>query len=405
MSTPLALSPNLRGVPDLRGVLEASVLDLAELFPAGPAAKRRAPLVIALCLLAALALAAATFARTQGSSGTAEEVVRIPLDEQRFVASLNVDDQAELLALGTDAAARNAAIPLSALPLEPVGKFQLGANSQGAGAYPTALRCLTQAVYYEAAVEPMQGRRAVAQVVLNRMRHPAYPHSVCGVVYQGAERRTGCQFSFTCDGSLLRAPAAGPWRQAEEIARAALAGQTEPSVGTATHYHADYVLPKWAFQLGKIGQIGRHIFYRFAGGWGRSSALSAAYSGREAIPALNLAALRERLEDGTAPLDQASEAFVPGLTVTPATFDRHAASDVGGRIDTTKEWRLTIPDPVGASSRYRAALGEPETRAAAPAASHAAKDQAVTAAPAAAATPVVALAPGPPSKAREVALK
>jgi hypothetical protein len=275
---------------------------------------------------------------------------------------------------------------------------------EGATGGGRALDCLTAAVYYEARSEPLDGQRAVAQVVLNRVRHPAFPRSICGVVFQGRERRTGCQFSFTCDGSLLRAPAAGPWRQAEEIARAALAGQTEPSVGTATHYHADYVLPKWAFQLGKIGQIGRHIFYRFAGGWGRSSALSAAYSGREAIPALNLAALRERLEDGTVPLGEATEAFVPGLTVTPAEYDRHAASDVGGRIDTTKEWRLTIPDPAAASSRYRAALGEGETRAAAPTA-HPAKDQAVTAAPAPTTTPVAALGTGPSSKTREVALK
>lgn len=382
--------------------LDPNVLDLAELFPAGPA-RRRAPLVIALLLLAALLLAAGTLARTYGTAGSTDETVRIPLDEQRFVASLNVDDKAELLVEGADAAARNAAIPVSALPLEQVGRFSLAAQA-ASGAYPTALRCLTQAVYYEAAVEPLQGRRAVAQVVLNRMRHPAYPHSVCGVVYQGAERRTGCQFSFTCDGSLLRAPAAGPWREAQEIARAALAGQTEPSVGTATHYHADYVLPKWAFQLGKIGQIGRHIFYRFAGGWGRAGALNAAYSGREAIPALNLAALRERLEDGAAPLGEATEAFVPGLTVTPADYDRHAASDVGGRLDTTKEWRLAIPDPTQASSRYRAALGqaggEGETRAAAPAA----KEPAVTAAPAATAVPVAALGAARPT-AHEVALK
>lgn len=384
--------------------LHPGVLDLAELFPVGPA-KRRWPLIAALCVSAALAVAAATWARTDGfgASGHAGEIVRIPLEEQRFVASLNVDDKAELLVEGADAAARNAAIPVSGLPLEQVGRFSLAAQA-ASGTYPTALRCLTQAVYYEAAVEPLQGRRAVAQVILNRMRHAAYPHSVCGVVYQGSERRTGCQFSFTCDGSLLRAPAAGPWREAEAIARAALAGQTEPSVGTATHYHADYVLPKWAFQLGKIGQIGRHIFYRFAGGWGRSSALSAAYSGREAIPALNLAALRERLEDGTAPLGEPTEAFVPGLTVTPAEYDRHAASDVGGRIDTTKEWRLAIPDPTTASSRYRAALGEGETRAAASAADPA-RDQAVTAAPAAAAVPVAALTAGPSAKTREVALK
>lgn len=374
------------------------VLDLAELFPAG-AAPRRWPLVAVLCLLAVLAIAAGTLARTYGFvADGADETIRVPLEEQRFVASLNVDDKAELLVEGADAAARNAAIPISAMPLEQVNRFSLAG-----GTYPTALRCLTQAVYYEAAVEPLQGRRAVAQVVLNRMRHAAYPHSVCGVVYQGSERRTGCQFSFTCDGSLLRAPAAGPWRQAEEVAREALAGRTEPSVGTATHYHADYVLPKWAFQLGKIGQIGRHIFYRFAGGWGRSSALTAAYSGREAIPALNLAALHDRLEAGQLPEAAASEGFVPGLTVTPADYDRHAASDVGGRLDTTKDWRLTIPDPTTASSRYRAALGpaanEPEARAAA-AAPH--KDQAVSAAPASSAPPVAALAPAP---GREVALK
>ena len=72
-----------------------------------------------------------------------------------------------------------------------------------------ALLCLTQAVYYEAGFEPLEGRRAVAQVVLNRMRHPAFPKSVCGVVYQGA-RDPVCQFSFVCDGSLYRAP--GAWR-------------------------------------------------------------------------------------------------------------------------------------------------------------------------------------------------
>jgi spore germination cell wall hydrolase CwlJ-like protein len=71
---------------------------------------------------------------------------------------------------------------------------------------------MTQAVYYEAAYEPLQGRRAVAQVVLNRVRHPAFPNSVCGVVYQGSNQRV-CQFSFTCDGSLNRKPSAAAWPQ------------------------------------------------------------------------------------------------------------------------------------------------------------------------------------------------
>lgn len=341
----------------------ATVLDLGELYPIAPApnAKRLLPLALVFGLLAIIALVAGAFAKPHlFPTEDGREVIRIPLEQQQFIASLNVDDKTELLVEGGDAQARNSAIPFTNLPVEHVGRFQLAG-----GAYPTALRCLTQAIYYEAAVEPLQGRRAVAQVILNRMRHPAYPHSVCGVVYQGSERRTGCQFSFTCDGSLLRAPSPGPWRQAEEIARAALAGQVEPSVGTATHYHADYVLPKWAFQLGKISQIGRHIFYRFNGGWGKASSLNQAYSGHEYIPALNLAALRERLEDGS-PMELPADQFVPGLTVPPAVTDRHAENDVGGRIDMTKEWRLTIPDPVTSSSRYRAALGEPtEARAAA----------------------------------------
>lgn len=271
------------------------------------------------------------------------------------VAEMSVDDKAQLLAEGLDAQTRNAAIPVSGEPLEQAGSFWLKAHP---ASYDTALKCLTQAIYYEAAVEPIEGRRAVAQVVLNRMRHPAYPKSVCGVVYQGAERRTGCQFSFTCDGSLLRQPMAGPWRQAREIAKAALAGHVEKSVGTATHYHADYVLPKWAFNLAKIEQLGRHIFYRFQGGWGRSSALSGRYSGVEAIPQLNMDALKARL------MAEGDEAFaqrtVPGLSVTPHVTDRHAATDVGGRIDTKKEWRLAIPDPVEASTRYRAIVDEPQ---------------------------------------------
>lgn len=275
------------------------------------------------------------------------------------VAAMSVDDKAQILIEGAEAAARNAAIPLSGDPVEVAPKFLLSGSPS---TFQTALKCLTQAVYYEAAVEPLQGRRAVAQVVLNRMRHPAYPKSVCGVVYQGAERQTGCQFSFTCDGSLLRQPMARPWREAQDVARAALAGYVEKSVGTATHYHADYVLPKWAFNLAKIEQLGRHIFYRFHAGWGRSAALNGRYSGFEAIPAYNLQALRARLLASGEP---AEGAYVPGLTVTPHVTDRHAAADVGGRIDTTKQWRLAIPDPTEASARYRTLVAQPDERKAA----------------------------------------
>ena len=270
------------------------------------------------------------------------------------IDTISVDDKAQIVVEGAGAQAGNAAIPFLSLPLDKVQAFGIVAAKNET--YLNALKCLTQAVYYEAATEPLEGRRAVAQVVLNRTLHPAYPKSVCGVVYQGAERHTGCQFSFTCDGALLRVPSAGSWREAQAVAIAALAGHVEPSVGTATFYHADYVLPKWAYELGKITQIGRHIFYRFNGGWGKAATFNGRYSGIERIPALDLAALRSRvLEDGTVvelPIAQ----FAPGLTVAPEITDRHTENDVGGRIDMTKTWRPTIPDPVSGSNRYQAVV-------------------------------------------------
>ena len=104
--------------------------------------------------------------------------------------------------------------------------------------------------------------------MLNRVRHPAFPKSVCGVVYEGAELTTGCQFSFTCDGSLARKPSQFGWSHARQIALAALAGSVERSVGTATHYHANYVRPRWARTMELMNKIGRHLFYRtHGGGW------------------------------------------------------------------------------------------------------------------------------------------
>lgn len=140
----------------------------------------------------------------------------------------------------------------------------------------SATDCLTAAIYYEAASEPLAGKRAVAQVVLNRVRHPAFPNSVCGVVMQGATRKTGCQFTFTCDGSLFRAPSRRGWESARQVALAALSGVVEPSVGMATHYHADYVRPYWASSLDKVAAIGTHLFYRWPGAWGRRKAFTQA---------------------------------------------------------------------------------------------------------------------------------
>jgi spore germination cell wall hydrolase CwlJ-like protein len=131
--------------------------------------------------------------------------------------------------------------------------------------YDRALTCLTQAISYEAGNEPTEGQYAFAQVVLNRVRHPAYPNTVCGVVYQGSMRKTGCQFTFTCDGSLKRGRSAASLSQARIVAEQVLAGRSSALVGGATHYHADYVSPYWAPSLVKVATIGAHIFYRMPG--------------------------------------------------------------------------------------------------------------------------------------------
>ncbi len=147
-----------------------------------------------------------------------------------------------------------------------------------------ALQCLTTAIYYEAASEPDAGQRAVAQVVLNRVAHPAWPNTVCGVVYQGSER-PGCQFSFACDGSLARKPMKAFWDRARRVAADALAGNVYAPVGLATHYHTTAVHPYWAPSLAFIGTIGAHRFYNWAGAAGKPSAFTARYAGREPIAA------------------------------------------------------------------------------------------------------------------------
>ena len=125
-----------------------------------------------------------------------------------------------------------------------------------------ATGCLASAIYHEAAREPLAGQEAVAAVVLNRVATRGFPKSVCAVVFEGAERRTGCQFSFTCDGSLRRTPDAELWRGAVEVARVALADPIAAvATITATDYHADYVRPYWASAHVEVARIGRHIFY------------------------------------------------------------------------------------------------------------------------------------------------
>ncbi|WP_247713424.1 cell wall hydrolase [Qipengyuania polymorpha] len=289
----------------------------------------------------------------------------VPQEKAEAMAKLAPEMQADLAEMTTsaeamdslveidesDALARNEAIPTMEGRIERVGRFS--GIPMSSSYYGTANDCLAQAVYYEAALEPEQGQRAVAQVVLNRVRHPAYPNTVCGVVYQGWNQPV-CQFSFTCDGALMRKPQADLWRKSKAIARDALAGREVAEVGTSTHYHADYVVPYWAFRMGKLATIGRHIFYRFPGSPGRAASFYGNWGGREFKPQIDFARFLAK-DDGVVAMAAEPE-YTPGLTVTPDVTDRHAKADVGGRIDTTKTWRLTIPDPVAASASYRDTL-------------------------------------------------
>lgn len=121
--------------------------------------------------------------------------------------------------------------------------------------------CLSQAVYYEARGESVEGQAAVAQVVLNRVRARKFPKSVCEVVFQGAQRGHSCQFSFACDGSMNRALSLEAWTRAETVAAQVLGGYTVAAVGTATHYHTRRVSPGWSGRMTKLAVIGAHVFY------------------------------------------------------------------------------------------------------------------------------------------------
>jgi len=187
----------------------------------------------------------------------------------------------ELGTNGLQAQRLNAAMPTEMGALREAKPFFF--NTATEADRQRALRCLTQGVYYEAALESTEGQEAVAQVILNRVRDPNYPNTVCGVVFEGAERTTGCQFSFTCDGALAQAPVAWAWNRARTVAERALAGHVADKVGTATHYHADYVHPWWSPTLAKITQIGAHIFYRWKGIYGETAAFRQRYAGREPV--------------------------------------------------------------------------------------------------------------------------
>jgi spore germination cell wall hydrolase CwlJ-like protein len=174
-----------------------------------------------------------------------------------FPALSPVEPDGALPLTMAQARASNAAVPIDSDRYRRAAPYRFRGSATARAA---AADCLATAALYEAGSDA-RGQKAVIQVVLNRARAPGFPGTICGVVYQGHARATGCQFSFTCDGSVARRPVRRGWGAARRTARRALDGRVFAEVGGATHYHADWLVPYWRDSLAKIAQVGTHVFY------------------------------------------------------------------------------------------------------------------------------------------------
>lgn len=183
-----------------------------------------------------------------------------------------LDGLTQLASLG-DAPSR--ALPGAARPLSDQNrrreaatiKPSAGLDAAKLAALPKAVgneqwRCLTEAIYFEARGEPIDGQLAVGEVILNRVDASNYPDTICGVVNQGTGRLHACQFSYTCDGEAEVVSDKSSWTRAGKIARHLVDGAPRALTGDATHYHADYVSPNWARVYPRTATLGRHIFYK-----------------------------------------------------------------------------------------------------------------------------------------------
>ncbi|GAO39559.1 putative SleB-like protein [Sphingomonas changbaiensis NBRC 104936] len=241
--------------------------------------------MIATAVMALLVAAGVWAAQSRGAAFLAGSGKIVQLSESRLAPPPNVPappvEPLRYIDVAPDDAVKiNASIPFSTEPNPAARPFKLKSGSDD---YARSLDCLAAAAYYEAAAEGDDGMRAVAQVVLNRLRHPAFPKTICGVVFQGSDRDTGCQFTFTCDGSLARIPSVSGWKRAREIAEAALKGKVFKPVGYSTHYHTNWVVPYWSGTLDKVAAVGSHLFFRWQGWWGTPGAFRGDYAGSEPV--------------------------------------------------------------------------------------------------------------------------
>ncbi len=312
-----------------------------------------------IALMALLPLLLLAWASLRFDPSVADET-GMPTDDPVLMAQLAelpgrpgelppVEYSASPLPIGADARSQNLAVPFVGGKLDPAPPYRFAGNTAD---FANARDCLALAALAEAGNSD-PGQRAVIQVVLNRARHPAFASTVCGVVFEGSERATGCQFTFTCDGSLSRQYDPASWAAARSRADQALRGYVFPVVGNATHYHTDWVFPWWSPKLQKIAQVETHLFLRWPGFWGSVKSWRKAYGGSE--PSLAMLMARPR---ASAPVD-----LPTGLSDLPATnfgpvvmpplpsdTPKVVGGDVVMRVPSGKANFVTIDPGAGADS-------------------------------------------------------
>ena len=283
------------------------------------ARRLRLPALVVLASLVVLGLsymAGEAYVGSLASAGHLPSRARLAARSAEAARAPTAPAQTFLQLTPDEAVALNAQTPISTAPNPAAAPFILKDVAPSDRA--RAQTCLAMAAYYEAGNQGEAGEAAVAQVVLNRVRYPIFPKSVCGVVFQGSEQPTGCQFTFTCDGSLSRRPSEAGWRQALAVAERALDGHVEASVGEATHYHTIWVVPYWQPTVLKIAEIGAHIFYRWDGDFGRPAAFNGQYAGAEPLtrvpPGFDMASL---IPPPVRPVEAMSAAVDASATAPP----------------------------------------------------------------------------------------
>lgn len=265
----------------------------------------------------------------------AEPNARVELVSMRMGDGLRARGQAPLL---------NGATESHAMLVEAALRGPLALNGEAAPVEaeqlnPREHRCMSEAIYYEARGETHRGQVAVAEVIMNRVRSKHYPNSVCGVVYQGSHRATGCQFTFTCDGSLGHRPRGRAWERAQHVATQVMEGFTRPITQRATHYHTTAVDPVWSAGLVQTTQVGVHVFYRFPNRSEQATYREALARRRAALPrAINLVEADEV---------EAIEDAVEAETSEPVAVET-VSTTTGGAPAAAKPPAVTTPAPAAA---------------------------------------------------------